>query len=334
MHSEPNDASGHATVNGNSTNGANSSSWAARNPGQPIIPPRSAPPRPDPAHIASRKIASKQKQEANDLLHAGVKSILQDFQNKIAELAVTHNVSIDKIQRLVGGYQNYAPSRKPQLVNALVHAKAKILNQDRPSGSKYSLQEIRELLKEDPDMRPESLDPIQAQQYIDELVEHRELQKHGMRASNTAAAKDMYNTLGNVFTSLDNLVVRTGGYAIVFATRGHVNDTAMPTWHGTHNAMDFFEDKVCANTELSTVSVTGKSGKEVSMNYDNYDTAIVKNLHVKLVGWPKEVPFSSPSKIYTVGDMRTLRDALKYGDCHWVTLSAKHQENCKLLDCT
>ncbi|KAH7904911.1 hypothetical protein BJ138DRAFT_1118963 [Hygrophoropsis aurantiaca] len=203
----------------------------------------------------------------------------------------------------------------------------------------------------------QDLDPLQAQRYIDELVEHRELQKQGMRANNTAAAKDMYNTLGNAFKSLDNLMVRTGGYAIVFVTHGHVNDTAMPTWHGTHNTMDFFKDvldlapddvcrkfeqwactrdqnllqrdslenvrRACIRLIKSGLGVAGKSGKDVSMNYDNYDTVIVKNLHIKLVGWPKDVPFSSPSKIYTIAEMRTLRDALKYGDCHWVTLSAK-----------
>ncbi|KAH7903764.1 hypothetical protein BJ138DRAFT_979037, partial [Hygrophoropsis aurantiaca] len=141
---------------------------------------------------------------------------------------------------LIGGYQNYAPSRKPQLANALLHAKAQDVNQNRPRGAKYTIAEIRELIKEDPVMQ--NLQPDQAQKYIDELAEHRELLKHGMRANNAAAAKDMYSTLGNVFKELDNLVVRTSGYAIVFATRGHVNDTAMPTWHGTHNSMDFFED--------------------------------------------------------------------------------------------
>ncbi|KAH7904899.1 hypothetical protein BJ138DRAFT_1018479 [Hygrophoropsis aurantiaca] len=311
-------------------------------------PPRSAPPRPDPAHLASRKIASQQKKDANNLLHAAVKTILQDFQNKVAELAAAHNISIDKVQRLVGGYQNYASSRKPQLTNALVHAKAQELNK----GTRFlSHSEVRKLVKADPEMQ--NLDPIQAQKYIDQLIEHRELQTHGMRANNTAAAKDMYSTLGNIFKSLDNLVVRTGGYAIVFATRGHVSDTAMPTWHGTHDAMDFFEDvldlapdDVCRKFEQwayllerdslenvrhtcikqiksGLLNVTGKSGKEISMNYDNYETAIMKTLHVKLIGWPKDVPFCSPWKIYTIAEMKTLRDALKYGDCYWVTMSAR-----------
>ncbi|KAH7905913.1 hypothetical protein BJ138DRAFT_1017035 [Hygrophoropsis aurantiaca] len=334
-----------------SSNEANSSSWAARNPGQPIILPRTAPPRLDAAQKASRNIASQKQKENADLLHAAVKDALKDFQNKIAEIAILHNVSVEKVQRLIGGYQNYAPSRKPHLANALLHAKAQSVNSSK--GEKYTIAEIRELVKEDSEMQ--NLDPEQAKVYIDELAEHRELQKHGMRANNAAAAKDMYSTLTNVFKALDSLVVRTGGYAIVFATRGHVNDTAMPTWHGTHNSMDFFEDvlklapdDVCRKFEqwactrdenllerdnLDNVRRTCirliKSGLgelliiQFTMNYDNYETAIMNTLHVKLIGWPADVPFRTPWKIHTVSEMRRLRDALKFGECYWVAMSAR-----------
>jgi len=57
------------------------------------------------------------------------------------------------------------------------------------------------------------------------------------------------------------------------------------------------------------------------MNYVNYDTAIVSELKVKLVGWTKGVPFANPSAIGTVSDLRKLRDDLKSGKCHWVKLT-------------
>jgi len=60
--------------------------------------------------------------------------------------------------------------------------------------------------------------------------------------------------------------------------------------------------------------------KVVDMNYDNYEEKIVQRLKVKLVGWPFENVIS-PAKLYTIGEPRTLRDALRCGACCWVKLS-------------
>ena len=57
------------------------------------------------------------------------------------------------------------------------------------------------------------------------------------------------------------------------------------------------------------------------MNYNNYNTAIVETYGVKLVGWPTSVPFTNPSNIGTIGEIRKLRDALKSGECRWKKLS-------------
>jgi hypothetical protein len=57
------------------------------------------------------------------------------------------------------------------------------------------------------------------------------------------------------------------------------------------------------------------------MNYANYETSIVQQYSVRLVGWPKTVKFVNPSQIGTVLEIRTLRDDLNSGACHWVKLS-------------
>ena len=56
------------------------------------------------------------------------------------------------------------------------------------------------------------------------------------------------------------------------------------------------------------------------MNYDNYEEKVVQRLKVKLIGWPFE-NIVNPVKLYTVGELRTLRDALRSGACCWVKLS-------------
>ncbi|KAG2028894.1 hypothetical protein BDR03DRAFT_832811, partial [Suillus americanus] len=52
------------------------------------------------------------------------------------------------------------------------------------------------------------------------------------------------------------------------------------------------------------------------MNYNNYDTTIVKTYGVRLVGWLHGVNFISPSNIGTIGDIRKLRDALMSRTCY------------------
>ncbi len=59
------------------------------------------------------------------------------------------------------------------------------------------------------------------------------------------------------------------------------------------------------------------------MNYVNYDRAIIQKLHVKLVGWPEKLNFTTPHLIYTVDDARLLRHCLREKTCHWVKLSNK-----------
>ena len=60
--------------------------------------------------------------------------------------------------------------------------------------------------------------------------------------------------------------------------------------------------------------------KIADMNYDNYEEKVIQRLKVKLIGWPFE-NIISPAKLYTVGELRTLRDALRSGACCWVKLS-------------
>ncbi|KAJ7123030.1 hypothetical protein C8R44DRAFT_528871, partial [Mycena epipterygia] len=58
----------------------------------------------------------------------------------------------------------------------------------------------------------------------------------------------------------------------------------------------------------------------VSMNYENYISAIVEGKNVGLVGWPKGVPFKRMSKQSAIGPLRLLHEALKCGTCKWKIL--------------
>ncbi|KAG1885332.1 uncharacterized protein F5891DRAFT_989688 [Suillus fuscotomentosus] len=58
---------------------------------------------------------------------------------------------------LLNFHTHYKKLRAPQLMNALVHAKAKELNADLPTGSKYTMKEVRKLVEEDPTLHPHAL---------------------------------------------------------------------------------------------------------------------------------------------------------------------------------
>ena len=60
------------------------------------------------------------------------------------------------------------------------------------------------------------------------------------------------------------------------------------------------------------------------MNYDNYEEKVIQRLKVKLVGWPFE-KVVSPAKLYTIGELRTLRDALRSGACARFGCPTKNQ---------
>jgi hypothetical protein len=66
---------------------------------------------------------------------------------------------------------------------------------------------------------------------------------------------------------------------------------------------------------------TVTNNKKIKMNYVNYETSIIQQMEVRLVGWLKSVKFVNPSQIGTVLEICTLHDDLKSGACHWVKLT-------------
>ncbi len=68
------------------------------------------------------------------------------------------------------------------------------------------------------------------------------------------------------------------------------------------------------------------------MHYEKYKTHIVQAYGVELRGWPEGIPFMTPSNIKGIAQLRTLRDALDSGKCHWHELTTgeiQRQENTK-----
>ncbi|KAG1787543.1 hypothetical protein EV424DRAFT_1340061 [Suillus variegatus] len=158
----------------------------------------------------------------------------------IEKLADEHSVTTEKVKLLLGCETLYKNKRGPTLHNTIVHVKALELNEERPMGAKYTLADICNIIEDDPSIK--HLSRQEKKDYILKLKEHRTQQRLSVRATNSAASKDVQVTLDKVFKELEALALRTGMYVCLFATRGHVYDTNQATWFGTDNVMDFWED--------------------------------------------------------------------------------------------
>ncbi|KAG2350215.1 hypothetical protein BDR05DRAFT_869214 [Suillus weaverae] len=66
---------------------------------------------------------------------------------------------------------------------------------------------------------------------------------------------------------------------------------------------------------------------DLTMNYQNYEKAIVLVYGVKLDGWPEGLPFLAPSHMHTVLEVCSLHDALVTGACHWKKLNQHELED-------
>ncbi|KAG2100524.1 hypothetical protein BD769DRAFT_1393946 [Suillus cothurnatus] len=317
-----------------------SSSWASRNPTHPVIPTRSHPACLTEAQKASRALKTAQNKEQ-----------FKDHRKKLHELALAHHVSDKHVKNLIGLQTHYKKTREPQLHNALIHAKAKEVNNGLMHGQKYTMADVQKMVAEDPDMH--NLTCEQKKEFIKQLMDHHELQTSGVQASNVAAARD-------AVAVMDGVSKENGIYATVLMVRGHVNNQIQSTWIATDNASEFWEDRMevalddvahqfeewaCIQkknifaredhaslqrqvTTLILSRLRRATGKmDITMNYQNYNKSIILIYGIKLDGWPIGLPFLAPSHMHTIVEVHTLRDALKTGTCQWKKLTRRELED-------
>ncbi|KAI5987815.1 hypothetical protein EDD15DRAFT_2173025 [Pisolithus albus] len=337
----------------------NKSTWAARNPGWPIMPPRQPLSAAEKEHrraeAASRQISAAQRKDRDALLNEAVRSLADELEAKVQVIATTHNITHEKVKKLLGGHKYYRNPRSTQLANAIVHDKAHEVNEGRARGEKLSLQQIRDLARVDPKYQEMTQD--EKDELLRALTEYRALKNTSVRATNSAAARDAQSTLEHVFKILDGLALRTGIYVCLFATHGHVYDSSQPFWYGTDNVMDFWEDvldvepdelvrkleqwactqgknikecnsvegmqRLCARMLNSGLRIVAK--KKIRINFINFEVAIKEKYGIDLLGWLEDVPFQSPRAIINAEHLRTLRDALKAGTCRWAHMSRQQR---------
>ncbi|KAI5985939.1 hypothetical protein EDD15DRAFT_2175393 [Pisolithus albus] len=358
--------SGLSAVAGDPPPALNDASWKSWNPGKPVIPPRSSE-KLDAVQRAARKVAAEQRRAKQQAISDAVAELLEEQETRINEIAKAHSVLPEKVRLLITGETHYRKRREESLANALVRIKARQVNSDLPCGQKFQLKELQEMVANDPDLQ--NLDEETKQRYLGELKESHSCKAIGVRSTNTAASRDVQATLKKIYGELQALAYRTGIYACMFVTRGHVYDMHAATWFGTDNIMDFWEDRMklspdyiikqlelwaCneeknieARDSLENMQKQAKNGldsgfssitkhlrqeKAIRLRFANFEQIKYK-FGISYEGWPDGIPFSSPYKIQTVDEIRRLRDAIRDDSFRWVKMTAtQHHEYRKQVD--
>ena len=107
---------------------SNKSTWATRNPGWPVMQPcqplSAAEKEHRTAQMASRQISAAQRKDRDALLNEVVQSLSSEFEAKVQVIAATHNITDEKVRKLLGSYKYYRNPCSMQLANAIIHDKA------------------------------------------------------------------------------------------------------------------------------------------------------------------------------------------------------------------
>ncbi|KAI6160109.1 hypothetical protein EDD17DRAFT_1606795 [Pisolithus thermaeus] len=335
----------------------NKSTWATCNPGWPVMQPHqplsTVEKEHHSTHATSRQVSAAQHKDCNALLNKAIQLLADEFEAKVQVIATTHNVTHEKVKKLVGGHKYYQNPHSTQLANAIIHDKVHEVNEGagHVQGEKLTLQQIQDLARVDPKYQGMTQD--EKDELLRALTEFHALKNTSIHATNSAAACDVQSMLEHIFKILDGLALHTGIYVCLFATRGHIYDSSQPFWYGTDNVMDFWEDVMdleldeivhkleqwacmdgknikehnsvegmqwmCAHILNSGLRVVVK--KKIQINFINFEVAIKVRYGINLLGWPEGIPFQSPCTITNTKHLWTLCNALKAGMCHWAYMS-------------
>ncbi len=200
--------------------------WASRT-GKVVQPIRNRPSdRRTNAQQASAKMKAEQSGEKTKELRRRVTEVQAYCKEKAKEIGAQMSKDPDYVLKLINCASTLKPTRGPNLRNALVHKKAKELNEgescfgktfiiymltlhpvDREDGHGHvSLAEIQKMVSQELDMG-QGITEEEKEALLEELREFREMKKKGARANNAAAAHDVAQTVKRLGTEVSDLLV-------------------------------------------------------------------------------------------------------------------------------
>ncbi|KAJ6474315.1 hypothetical protein C8R45DRAFT_1103288 [Mycena sanguinolenta] len=326
--------------------------WAKRNPGKHILRSKSRAKRViGPEQHRTLHDRAKTKKDRMAALNQDIALLNQSRSEMVQELSTKHKFKTKLVKERLLASTTFKSQRKPSLFRAKIHHLSKVLNEGLAVSERLSLHDVRKRVKTHPLFRNMSSD-FKAQ-LLNDLMEHRSIKKTGTRATNKAVAQDASYVVKRLNSEIQGLHDRCGMYGFAILSKGHVQDKTIPWILQSASSADFIREVLkidpmdliakfeqwCFTGVDTLVSmrkeVTGtiKAGlviackrKKCAMNYERYIKAVVLGYGVMIVGWPKQIDFTSPTNISSVDDMRKLRDTWKDGTARWKMLSKSEKE--------
>ncbi|KAJ6473909.1 hypothetical protein C8R45DRAFT_1103576 [Mycena sanguinolenta] len=334
--------------------------WAKRNPGKPILRSKREKRTIGPEQRRTLNDKAKSKKKCMAALQVDLIQHNRDRTALVNELAIKHRFKPKLVKHRLTASTVFKKPRKPSLFRAKLHYLGKVLNEGLGKNERLDLHEIRRRAVTYPDFQNMS------REFRDELLEgleeHRLTKKTGTRATNKAVAQDAAHVMKMLDEEIRNLFERCGMYGFAIFSKGHIQDKTIPYILESAGCSDFIREcpridpmdlvakfeQWCCSRDLGFTGVDTLQSmrKEVTrmvkdglimaskrtkcaMNYERYIKVVVLGYGVIIVGWPKNIDFTSPTNISSVDDMRMLRDSWKDGRCRWKILTKSEKEKWK-----
>ncbi|KAJ7202705.1 hypothetical protein B0H12DRAFT_1243983 [Mycena haematopus] len=331
------------------------STHASRNPSKPVQPPRERH-RKSEAGRATQDLRDASAKELKERMAADIDSFHDYRAEKVKEFAKKYTKEEAYFLKLLSNRSQYSASRGMTLYNAIRHDLSVKAKEDGVIKNAVDLND--DLADGEYERIKADLTPDEEKELFQQLQDHRELKRKGIRATNRSAAADAMANATRVGDVLLDLYERTGVRALAMFTRGNSEDAAMPVIVDSDQARQFFQqvlkldvhdvvrmfeqwsctrdaalkerhDLDTVRKEIAEMIAEGlckiKNKKPLPMDYANYKLRIVHELGVELAGWPARVEMARPSRLLAE-PARDIHQKLKTGAIHWVALTRTQRD--------
>ena len=185
--------------------------WAVTNNGRPVIPSRSHPVTHQKPTRAERRIRLEVNRAKQEALTDDIEALRLKLDEGLKKIAEDHSKTLSSVRNLFFYNHRNKYCAEPSLGNALVSYKAEQLNEGgfqcyayillilctgKDEGYKARLSEIREAVRNDPELQ--NLSKTEEKELRERLMQKRGLKRTGIRPSFTAASLDIRKTVSEI----------------------------------------------------------------------------------------------------------------------------------------
>ena len=100
---------------------ADRTTWAKRNPTEKTQPLRKPGRKLSQGEKLRLKVAAAERREREKKLAEDINAFLEEQDVRFAQIAETHDIKVEKVEKLVNADTNYKSHRAPSIYNAYIH---------------------------------------------------------------------------------------------------------------------------------------------------------------------------------------------------------------------